>query len=144
MLVWLLALGANIGGAVVGRCYWGVFWLCVSGVLHPAMAPYHMASSNAYQMAPINGIEQWHPTTWRPDMARVHGTRPTMAPYIGTQQWYRNMAPWHPGTAAAMAGRNGSNLAKSLIHQWRPRTAATTTSPKLSQWRPAMASITEQ
>ena len=54
---------------------------------HPAMTP--------YQMAPINGIQQWrqqwHPTTCNPAMAPYHGTlpwHPAMAPYHGIQQWH--------------------------------------------------------
>ena len=51
------------------------------GLLHPAMAPYHMASSNAYQMAPINGIQQW---------------RLTMASSNGSRQWLVRCHSWVP------------------------------------------------
>ena len=81
---------------------------------------------------------------------------PPIAPSNGTQerqlrQPRQSCVPsatcqWHPGTAAAMAPRNGSynNLAKSLIHQWHPAMAPRNGSydnlaKVASQWHPAMA-----
>ena len=102
---------------------------------HPAMAPRNGSYDNLAKVA-----SQWHPA-----MTSSNGTQerqlrqprqksdPSMAPSNGTQERQLRqprqscvpMAPsngtqqWHPGTAAAMAPRNGSydNLAKSLIHQ---------------------------
>ena len=97
-------------------------------LLHPAMAPYRIASSHAYQMASINGIQQWHPAMAPYQMAPSDGTLPwypassngtqqwypAMAPYHGTQQWHRAMAssngavPWHPAMAPRPVCQNVS------------------------------------
>ena len=123
-------------------------------LLHPAMAPYQMASSN--------GTLPWHLTTCHPTTASSNGTQQwhltmapyPMAPYHGTIQWHPAAAPsngtlpWHPiQWHPEMAPSNGtpSHPAMAPYHGTLPHgtlsngTYHGTLSNGTQQWHPAMA-----